>query len=407
MPMQLLISGLNAVLLILPAILLVPILTFVLECVASLLPAPRNRRSRANEQLTSSTPFSLAVLVPAHNEADEIRASLRSLIGQVPNREQIIVIADNCTDATAEIARSYGVTVIERFEPNQKLRGKGYALDFGLRYLASNPPEIVATVDGDCVVAPGTIARIANQAYQTGKPVQSTYLMSPPANPSLKDHISSLAVIVKNQVRPLGLSRLGLPNLLTGSGMAFPWSVLQKVSLAGSKTCDDMQTSIDLAIAGYPTTYCPQTQVVGRLMEKKSAFNQRSRWEHGHLEMFTTQIPRLVKASLRQRRFDLFALALEIAIPPLALLVMVWFAVTAIALTYGVLTQFWLPVIALSVQGALLTVAVLGAWWKFGRSSGLSFWQMLGIPFYALWKIPLYVGYLLKPQTRWMRTERD
>lgn len=390
----------ETLLIVFSSIVLIPIGTFFLECMAALTAPFRLPFGRSPIAPT------LAVLVPAHNEAACIRATLKSLVGQIRPSDRLIVIADNCTDATAKIARACGVTVIERFEPNPLLRGKGYALDFGLRAIAADPPDVVVTVDGDCVAASGAIAQLANQAHQTLRPVQATYLMNPPKQPTPKDYISALAVVVKNQVRPLGLSRFGLPNLLTGSGMAFPWRVIQQTCLAGSKTCDDMQTSIDLAIAGYPPTFCPQAQITGRLMADRAAFNQRSRWEHGHLEMFTTQVPRLVLAAVRQRRIDLFALALEIAVPPLALLVMTWLVMAILAVASGILTGFWVAAVELAIGGILLTVGVVSSWWKFGRTY-LSPLQLLSIPFYALWKIPLYLGYMLKPQTRWLKTERD
>jgi len=390
----------EALLTVLTSISLIPIGTFFLECIAALVGSGGQLPNR------SSAAPTLAVLVPAHNEAAFIRATLNSLAGQVRSSDRLVVIADNCTDATASIARACGVTVVERFEPNPMLRGKGYALDFGLRAIAAEPPDVVVTVDGDCIVAPGAIAQIANQAHQTLRPVQATYLMHPPKHPTPRDDISALAVVVKNQVRPLGLSHLGLPNLLTGSGMAFPWRVIQQTCLAGSKTCDDMQTSIDLAIAGYPPTFCPQARITGRLMANQAAFNQRSRWEHGHLEMFTTQVPRLVLEAVRQRRVDLLALALEVAVPPLALLVMAWFGMAILATGTGFLTGSWLSAIGLAIGGIMLTAGVVGSWWKFGRAY-LSPLQLLSIPFYALWKVPLYLGYVLKPQARWLKTERD
>lgn len=253
------------------------------------------------------------MLVPAHNEAAEIANTLASLLPQIGTQDEIVVIADNCTDETAAIARSFGVTVLERH--NDQQRGKGYALDYGLQFLDNNPPEVVVTVDADCQVAQDTVNRIAWLAHAVQRPVQATYLMEQPANPGSKDIVSALAVLVKNLARPYGLSRLGFPCLLTGSGMAFPWLVIRQVSLANSKTVDDMQLSIDLAIAGYPAQYCQEGQVTGRLMKQEFAQSQRSRWEHGHLETLLTQCPRLFVAALKQKRFALFALALELSVP--------------------------------------------------------------------------------------------
>ena len=122
-------------LLVLAFALLIPNVTLFLECSLALLPGSSS--SSLNDRLSTEP----TILIPAHNEAIVIGATLESLLSQVSNAKSIIVIADNCTDNTAEIARGYGVTVIER--SNDRQRGKGYALDYGLQFLQSNPPEIV------------------------------------------------------------------------------------------------------------------------------------------------------------------------------------------------------------------------------------------------------------------------
>jgi len=105
-------------------------------------------------------------------------------------------------------------------------------LDYGLKFLAENPPDVVVVIDADCHVEPDTISKITQQAIIKQRPVQSTYLMETPQNPTPKDSISAFAFLVKNYIRPLGSSQLGCPCILTGTGMAFPWSIILKVSLA-------------------------------------------------------------------------------------------------------------------------------------------------------------------------------
>ena len=68
-----------------------------------------------------------------------------------------------------------------------------------------------------------------------------------PPNPTPKDSISALAFLVKNLVRPSGLKQLGFPSLLTGTDMAFPWSIIRSVSLASDNIVEDMQMSLDVA----------------------------------------------------------------------------------------------------------------------------------------------------------------
>lgn len=377
--------------------LLVPSTTLFLECCAALLPQTAG--------FLGEMPPKIAVLVPAHNEAAGIAQTIESLLPQLTERDRLIVIADNCTDDTAVIARQSGATVIERQDLDK--RGKGYALDCGVRFLESNPPDVVVVVDGDCLVTDDTVKAIACLAYAKQRPVQAPYLMEPPPNPSARDTISAFAVMVKNVVRPYGLARLALPCLLTGSGMAFPWQALRQAPLATSKTADDMQLSVDLALAGSPPSYCSRGGVTGRLMAREDATSQRRRWEHGHLENVLTQAPRLMSAALSQQRLELFALGLEVAVPPLSLLLLLWGTAAGVAAAAaGWLRLSWMPSMLLGLAGCLIFTAMLLAWGKFARQT-IPAKALFAVPFYLFWKLPLYVIFLVKPHSRWLKTERD
>lgn len=381
--------------------LLVPIAVLFIECSAALLPNGYVDDVDAAGEVRPR----LAVLIPAHNEASEIGATLEKIMPQLTEQEQLVVIADNCSDETAAIARQFGATVVER-QDNER-RGKGYALDFGLRLLEAAPPEVVVLIDADCLVHQGTIERIARLAFAKSRPVQAIYLMEQPTKPTPKDANSALAFLVKNLVRPRGLAQLGLPCLLTGTGMAFPWSVLREAPLASGNIVEDMQLGLDLAIAGSAPIFCPNAKVTGRLpQQQQAAKSQRTRWEHGHLQTLLTQVPQLLKESFHQRRFDLFALALDLFVPPLSLLVMLWAAAMGAALLVGTLGASWSPAIALAIEGLLVAISIIGAWAKFGHTDipGLT---LLAVPFYILWKIPLYLAFVVRPQTKWIRTQRD
>ena len=388
----------NLLLAIVAVILTIPCLVFCFECLATLL--PRNSQLPNTESPRPRT----TVLIPAHNEAEQIEAVLATVLAELTELDRVVVVADNCHDNTAKLAKSTGVTVLER--ENLTQRGKGYALDYGLSFIKNDPPEAVVILDGDCIVQPQTIAKITRLACATGRPVQSTYLMNQPDNPSLKDNISMFSLKVKNLVRLLGLNRLGMHSLLTGSGMAFPWEVINRVSLAGSKTTDDTQLTVDLALTGCQPIFCEESLTMGRLMKDKDAQSQRSRWEHGHLEMILVEVPRLVKAFTKQRRLLLLVLALDIAIPPLSLLVMMVVSTTVIAWLAAIVGASFVPAIAMTGALIILTFGVLIAWLKFGRSD-LPLNNLAAIPLYILGKIPIYFRFLVKPQSRWLKTERD
>lgn len=370
-----------------------------MECLVALFP------HRPQQNLGQIERIKLAVLIPAHNEGAEIGITLENLMPQLQNNDRLIVIADNCTDNTALVAQQYRAIVIERNNPEK--RGKGYALDYGLSFLESNPPDVLIIIDADCSSQPDCLQTLAGISQKTNRPVQAAYLMESPKNPSTKDLISALAFLVKNVVRSTGLMKLGLPSLLNGTGMAFPWKAIKSVSLASGNIVEDLQLGIDLTLAGYPPIFCPQIQVTGRLPKEQSvATVQRTRWEHGNLQILLTQVPYLLRSAIQFRRWELLALALELSVPPLSLLVIFWGLGMTGAILVSLLGTSPFAVMLFTIMGAMIFLSIFFAWIKFGRKiiSGLA---LLSVPFYLLWKIPIYLGFLVNPEKNWIRTTRD
>jgi cellulose synthase/poly-beta-1,6-N-acetylglucosamine synthase-like glycosyltransferase len=385
-------------LLIATVTLLIPILVLFVECCAALLPA-KSESSKINTARPK-----MAVLVPAHNEASGIEATIATIQPQLTDIDRLVVVADNCEDETAAIARDLGATVIERQDAEK--RGKGYALDYGIQYMQTNPPDVVIIIDADCDVSPGTVEKIGTLAATIERPVQATNLLEQPANPTPKDIISALAFRVKNLVRSLGLKRLGLPCLLS-TGMAFPWSVISNIHLASGNIVEDMQLSIDLAIAGHTACFCPEANIKGRLPQQQQvAMVQKTRWEHGHLQTILTQVPKLLQAAWQQKRWDLLAIALDLSVPPLSLLAFLWVAIASFSLLATVIANIWVPTILSAIGGFLLFSSIMISWSKFARDE-LPLKQLLFVPVYMLWKIPLYFRFLVKPEKSWIRTQRD
>ncbi|WP_017653686.1 glycosyltransferase family 2 protein [Fortiea contorta] len=396
---QILILCINVLLSVGALGLLILCLLLLVETIAALFPLP-NQPSVDNWQERK-----VVVLMPAHNEELVIDTTLKDLIPELKPQHRLVVIADNCSDQTAAIARSTGATVIERH--NLDLRGKGYALEYGLQYLESEPPEVVIFVDADCKVHPGAIAQLTQQAIATGRPIQGVYLMEKPQAPTPKDAVSAFAFKVKNLVRSSGLAQLKIACLLDGTGMAFPWSVIRSVDIASGNIVEDMKLGFDLTIAGHKPMLCPQANVTGYLPQQtQAATSQRTRWEHGHLETLINYVPQLLQAAWQQKRFDLLISALDLCIPPLSLLVITWSVLLASALLGVLLGASWIPASLLAIAGVFLLSAIFIAWSKFGRTD-LPLLQLLSIPVYILWKIPLYLKFLVKPQKNWVRTDRN
>jgi cellulose synthase/poly-beta-1,6-N-acetylglucosamine synthase-like glycosyltransferase len=343
--------------------------------------------------------------VPAHNEAAGITATLQAILGQLAAGDRILIVADNCSDNTATIAAMEGAEVIERCNPD--LRGKGYALDFGVRHLAEEPPEIVVIIDADCHAAPGSIERLVRRCALTQCPVQALYLMHNLPGANLKQRIAEFAWLVKNWVRPLGSQRLGVPCQLMGTGMAFPWALISNAQLANSELVEDMKLGIDLALAGHPPVFCVDALVTSQFPESAPAVDsQRTRWEHGHLGMILQHAPRLIGRALLRGDLRLLGLALDLAVPPLALLVVMISSVFAVAFAGYWLGLSVFPLLLASAAIGLLTLTVLLAWMGWGRRV-LPFADLLSVPLYVLGKAPIYLKFWTKRQKDWVRTGRD
>jgi cellulose synthase/poly-beta-1,6-N-acetylglucosamine synthase-like glycosyltransferase len=371
-----------------------PIAVFVVECLAAQCPAL--------EEVPLGERPPVVVLIPAHNEASGLSETLASLRTELRTGDEVLVVADNCTDDTAAIARREGATVLERINPG--LRGKSYALDAGVRWLAErvSPPEIVIILDADTIASPGAIEELARTAHFYHQPVQGAYTLRP-VGAQASAALASFAFTVRNVVRPQGLRCLGLPCLLNGSGMAFPWSILCRAALASGQLAEDRWLAVDLALAGHCTRFSPAS-ITGTLpTAAKAVRTQRERWEHGHLETMLRQTPRLIVGAVRQRRVVLLALALELAVPPLSLLAIAW---SVMLLSQGVILAWggpWQPMLVLMATG----VVWLGTLSMVRRRIGSSGGTAGDVGKYIGSKLAVYGTYLWKRQKLWIPTERD
>jgi len=117
-------------------------------------------------------------------------------------------------------------------------------------------PDVVVVLDADCQLMAGSLRRLAETAYEQGRPVQADDVLTLPPAASPLIAISAFAFLVRNRVRPTGLKRLGLPCHLMGTGMAIPWRALQALPALGSHLAEDMLMGIELASRGFAPMYC-------------------------------------------------------------------------------------------------------------------------------------------------------
>jgi glycosyltransferase involved in cell wall biosynthesis len=348
----------------------------------------------------------VAVLVPAHDESSNCLSTIGDIKGQLRPGDRLLVVADNCTDDTAAVAAAAGAEVVERRDP-QRI-GKGYALDFGLAHLQADAPDVVVVVDADCRLAEDALDRLAERCAATGRPVQALYLMHAPDHSDITRRVAEFAWCVKNEVRPLGLATLGFPCQLMGTGMALPWDGAQCVDLATGHIVEDLKLGVDLALVRRPPLFCPEARVTSAFPASDAATkSQRARWEQGHLGLIFSTAPRLLLRAIVRRDLQLIMMALDLAVPPLVLLMLLLVAGIATAAIAAGLGASVVPFGIVLAAATLFSVALIMAWARFGRTIlPLRSFPELGS--YVLAKLELY-GRLAagSHQTRWVRTDRD
>ena len=381
--------------------LLVAVAVFAAQMAAQ---AGRGRRTDAGVPGPAAARGSVAILVPAHNEEDGIAQTLATLVPQLAAGDRVLVVADNCADATADRARAAGAEVVERFHASD--RGKGFALAFGVDHLRADPPAAVLIVDADCELAPGSLEVLAAELQRTQRPVQALYLMTAPADAGLARRLAQFAWRVRNWARPAGWHRLGLPCQLMGTGMAFSWDMLRDAPLANASIVEDMKLGIELAKTGRAPVFCERALVTSAFPDSAAASaTQRTRWEHGHLEMILREVPSMLARAVARGDRRLLGLALDLAVPPLALLA------GLLALDAGLALAAWAcgagtaPVVAAAALLGAFLLAVLTAWFARGRDL-VRFTELMSVPWYVAAKLPVYLRFIVRRQRAWVRTDR-
>ncbi|MES2742460.1 MAG: glycosyltransferase family 2 protein [Pseudomonadota bacterium] len=346
----------------------------------------------------------LAVLVPAHDEADGIGATLHSIRHQLGPADRLLVVADNCRDGTAAVARAAGAQTVERHDPR---RGKGYALDFGVRHLAAAPPAVLVVIDADCLAHVGALDRLARACDACQRPVQGLYLMRARADGADMTRVAELAWLIKNWLRPLGSSRLGMPCQLMGSGMAFPWRLIAPAPLASAHLVEDLELGLHCAAMGRAPVFCPEALVSSVFPENPAGrTSQRARWEHGHLSLIGGRGLALLWTGLLRRDLHLLGMALDLCVPPLSLLLLMTAVAAACGIAGALSTGRALPWLLALAPLTVLGGALLAAWRQAGRAL-LPARRLAHVLFYVLAKLPLYAAFVVRRQMVWVASARD
>ena len=357
------------------------------------LPRPRGGIGR------TARPWRLTVVVPAHDEEQGIDACLASLqAASLEPQPEIVVVADNCSDRTAEIARSRGVTVLERHEPER--RGKVYALEFALDHLGDRDetPDAVLFIDADTEIDADAYRAVAWRLDRGAQAVQLHYAAGD--GTSTLARLRRLAFSLIHWSRPLGMARLGLGSGIKGNGMALRWDVA-RAGLGGGGITEDAAMTLALARRGVAVVFEPRATVRGYMAERyEQARTQDERWERGRLGLLPTAAQTAAASALRGR-IACAAAAADVAAPPLSALA----AVAAGAAVVGLILRGALLPLQLAGAAAVMSYVVVGL--VASRASLTDVAALRFAPRFVWHKFGVYAALLRKRgDAQWERTER-
>ncbi len=365
-----------------------PLLVLTVETLAGL-------RTPTTPAASAFTPRT-TVVIPAHDEEAGIAATIAAI---KPSGCAILVVADNCGDSTAAVARAAGAQVVERADVTQ--RGKGYALAFARAALSEDPPDVVIVMDADCVPVSDALTRLACHVVRTGRAVQARNELDTGTEDPPMTRISNFAFTLKNVIRQRGLMRIAGTCVLTGTGMAFPWDQFRDAPLATADSVEDLAIGLALVRAGQLPLYADDARVTSPPASGAAAVTQRTRWEHG----FIATASRVAPQMLMRARWSSFWLGLHLLVPPLALTFGLAMLTFLVVFALGFASTF-APAAALAAIIAIAGVSVLAGWRAVGRAI-LPLGTLLRVPLYIAWKLPIYLKLARGADRRWTRTERD
>jgi len=358
---------------------------------------PRNRRR-------------FAVVVPAHDEEESIVRTVSSLLEMDYPRPlfDVVVVADNCTDLTASVARSLGAIVYERSEPD--LRGKGYALRwvFDRLTVGASAYDAVVVIDAD-TIASRNFLTVMNHYLENGSQVVQCSDMAEPQPESWISEVIRFGFTLYNFARPMGKKVLRCSAGLKGNGMCFSRQLLQRHQWSSFSLNEDLEYGLHLLLDGIVVAFAPEAQVQAMMpAATKDAESQRSRWERGRFPVMRGYTPRLLAAAFRQRSLAPADALLELYVPPFVNLfggILLMLGVNVVLSATGILDGWLAPALwaCLAVAGV---VHVLGGLLVARADRGL-YKAILYIPRYAVWKILLYLKLAgRKREKEWIRTSR-
>ncbi|HEY5253616.1 MAG TPA: glycosyltransferase family 2 protein [Acidobacteriaceae bacterium] len=321
------------------------------------------------------------VVIPAHNEGSGLTATVQSVLAQNYPHLRCVVIADNCTDDTAEMARLAGAhEVLVRNDPEK--RGKGQALTWAFNIAQSWEWDAVCVIDADSVIDQGFFAAF-DRSYCKGHAVaQSRYDFSPASDS--KNWLQQFGAVTKageNSFVARPRERLGLSELLVGNGFFVSRAVLERVPWRAHSIVEDAEYSLLLGQQGIAVHYQEQARLWSRQASSvRDVQPQRVRWASGTWQLLRKAIPILFATARRERSWRAMEEIVMLLMTSRLVLIYLW----VLSLAFSLAAPSMFPITWSLLAGvAVLQILYLMLMFRFACDRPVPFAGALLLPYYV------------------------
>lgn len=366
-------------------------------------------RRHEDKILTPSKTF--ALIVAAHNE----RAVIAQLIDNLRELKyprdlyDIFVIADNCSDDTAKIARDHGAIVHERFSEEGK--GKGFALEwmFNRLFKLERQYDAVAVFDADNLVHPNFLLEMNNRLLKGDKVIQG-YLDAKNPYDTWVSGTFAIAFWVIDHVWHLAKTNIGLSSVLGGTGMVITTDVLKKNGWGATCLTEDMEFTMKSLCDGIKTTWAHDAIVWDeKPLTFKASWNQRKRWAQGQFDVAHRYIPRMLREGIRRRDIRILDGCLHLIQPHFMIISTLFIILSYVQMGLG--RQFFTNIYTF-LPAELFTIITLGQYLlpviillKLNVKPKAWLYLLLYPVFIYSWIPIIFLGFIHRNEHEWSHTQ--
>ncbi len=355
-------------------------------------------KKKSENKKAAEKSIKIGVVIPAHNEEKNIERCVKSIRESEAgiHKFEIIVVADNCDDNTAENAEKAGARALRRF--NQEKRGKGAAIDYAFNILLKEDYDAFMIVDADTVVG-NEFIKVSGDSFAAGEDAIQCGNLVLNRTATQRTRFINLALLSMNFFRPSGRERMGISAGIQGNGFGLSKKLIMEVPYSANSITEDLEYHIKLIESGKRVKFVPETVVLSDFpLSDEGNETQRARWEGGRFLLQRTYGPKLILKIL-SGKLRITEPFLELMSMPLSYEVMMLFILLILPFwEFRLYSLYAMGIIAIHV---VMAVVIYG-----DRDD---FKALKGVPEYIFWKIvklPVILANARK-NVKWVRTKRD